>query len=75
MSQAQQIEKRTAKTEILKKLRIVKCYLAVHEMNIYGYSENCVATRLPELAKEGKVIGRYRKGFNYKEWGLEGTLI
>ncbi|GAG08177.1 unnamed protein product [marine sediment metagenome] len=63
----------TCKDLILKKLELVHRYLAVHEFDLTGYSENNLASRLPELAKAGKVIGRYRKGQSYKEWGLIGS--
>lgn len=44
-------------------------YLAVHEMDIIGHSQNALSTRLPEAAKLGKVHGRYRDGKKFKEWG------
>ena len=59
-----------SKQLILKRLRESKDPLAVHELDIFGYSENNLATRLSELAKEGKVIGRFRKGTHYKEWNI-----
>lgn len=45
-------------------------YLAVHEFNIPGVSENSLASRLPELAKSGAVVSRIREGKPYKEWAL-----
>jgi len=57
-----------SKELILERLDYPPHYLANHELNIIGYSQNNTATRLPELAKEGKVISRYRKGTHYKEW-------
>jgi DNA-binding HxlR family transcriptional regulator len=44
--------------------------LAVHELPISGYSQNNLATRLSELAKDGLVFGQVRPGTHYKEWGL-----
>ena len=50
-------------------------WMAVHELGITSYSQNNLATRLPELAREGKVIGRFREKTNYKEWkALVGKL-
>ena len=43
-------------------------WLAVHEIEVRGYSENSLATRLSELAKDGKVKGRTRQGKAFKEW-------
>lgn len=40
------------------------------ESPLGSVSENAAATRLSELAREGKVIGAYRKGTAYKEWSL-----
>ena len=57
-----------AKEKILDRLSKAMMPLAVHEMKIEGYSENNIATRLSELAREGKVIGAYRKGTSFKEW-------
>jgi len=59
----------TAKTEIIARLSSGE-FLAVHEMNISRYSENNIATRCSELAKDGVIFGRYRKGARFKEWGL-----
>ncbi len=60
----------TSKDLILQQLKESRTPLAVHELHIEGYSENNLATRLSELAREGKVIGRFRKGENFKEWSL-----
>lgn len=60
----------TAKDLIEKRIEESGQWLAVHEMQIMGYSENCIATRCPEMVKEGRLVGRYRDGQNYKEWGL-----
>jgi acetoacetate decarboxylase len=60
--------RKTAKDVILEVLEKSPVKLAVHEMGIKKYSENNIATRLSELAREGKVIGIYRKGRQYKEW-------
>lgn len=59
-----------AKEKIIAKIKYEGCYLALHEFNIKGVSQNSIGSRLPELAKEDKVFGRYRKGENFKEWGL-----
>ena len=54
-------------------------YLAVHEIpikyfSIYGCymasNENAIASRLGELANEGKVRSRRREGKMYKEWQI-----
>ena len=60
----------SANQSILDRLKESRAPLAVHEFKIDGYSENNIATRLSELAKEGLVVGNYRKGAHYKEWGL-----
>ena len=59
----------TAKNLILDRLR-ENSWLAVHEFQIIGVSENAAETRLSELAREGKVIGRVRPGCAYKEWSI-----
>jgi hypothetical protein len=33
-------------------------------------SDNNIASRLPELAKEGVIYSRFRQGTNYKEWHI-----
>ena len=60
----------SAKEAIINRLRFSPSPLAVHEFKIMGYNENNLATRCAELAKEGKIIGDYRKGETYKEWRL-----
>ena len=62
--------KTTAKTEIIRRLAESEKPLACHELNIFGYSENCLATRLSELARAGAVIGKTRPGKAFKEWAL-----
>lgn len=62
--------KTTAKTEIIRALAVAEKPLAVHEMDIPLYSENNLATRLSEMAREGVVIGTTRPGKNFKEWKL-----
>lgn len=52
-----------------------KTPLAVHEMGIIGYSENNLATRMSEYAREGWVEGTYRKGQQFKEWYLKKGQI
>lgn len=52
-----------------------KTPLAVHEMGIIGYSENNIATRMSDYAREGWVEGTYRKGQSYKEWYLKKGQI
>ena len=56
--------------KILLCLRAAQRPLAVHEMSIYGYSQNNIATRMSELARSGIVKGYFRKGENFKEWSL-----
>ena len=62
--------KTTARVLILETIKREGVFLAVHEFHIRGYSENCLATRVSEMAKDGVLIGRYRIGENWKEWGL-----
>lgn len=65
--------KRTAKIAILDRLARSDKPLACHELQIFGYSENCLATRLSELAREGVVIGKTRPGKAFKEWAIRFT--
>ncbi len=60
----------TCKQEIIKALALAEQPLAVHEMPIPLYSQNNIATRLSELAKEGVVVGTVRPGKNFKQWAL-----
>lgn len=64
--------KTTAKAELLKVLPPSSSdkWLAAHELQIIGYSENALCTRLSELAKEQRVTGRTRAGKHYKEWSV-----
>ena len=59
----------TASDLILKRLEQAGRPLAVHELGIYGVSDNAAATRLSELAGEGKVAGTYRAG----KWNSESN--
>lgn len=63
-------EKVTAKDAILRRLFEASKPLAVHELDVFGVSDNAAATRLSELAKEGKVTGTIRRGTRYKEWSI-----
>ena len=65
----------TASQLILKRLDQAIRPLAVHELGIYGVSDNAAATRLSELAGEGKVVGTYRAGKRFKEWALVRELV
>ena len=58
----------TASELILKRLENSPCPLALFELNIMGVSENAAATRLSELAGQGKVVGTFRSGARFKEW-------
>ena len=64
----------TAKGEVMRVLtNSAGSWLAVHEIReagINAYSENCLATRLPELALDGKVVSRVREGKRFKEWSI-----
>ena len=60
----------TAKDMIEQRIKNSGQWLAVHEFGIHGYSENCLASRCPEMVKEGRLVGRYREGKGFKEWGL-----
>ena len=63
----------TCKKVILERLRSAGRPLAAHEFNhpdFTGYSENCIATRLSEMALAGVLIGRFRQGKPFKEWLL-----
>ncbi len=44
--------------------------LALHEFNIFGSNQAAISARLRELARQGIVVGKVRKGTNYKEWSL-----
>lgn len=59
----------TAKSIILDRLSDGNWY-AIHELHIQGYSENCIASRLPELALAGLVQSRFREGKSFKEWRI-----
>lgn len=61
---------RTAKDLIRERLKEAGRALAVHELNIFGYSENALATRLSEMARVGVVVGVKREGKQFKEWSL-----
>jgi DNA-binding transcriptional regulator GbsR (MarR family) len=60
----------TSVTEITRVMKENPRPLAVHEIkeHIYGYSENNLATRLSEMQRAGKVIGKKRAGVHYNEW-------
>ena len=62
----------TCSEMLLQELQFSPKSLAVHEFSTTKehYSENNIATRLSELAHEGKVKGQVREGFAYKEWSL-----
>ena len=60
----------TASDRILERLSKSPVPLAVHELGIYGVSDNAAATRLSELQAQGKVIGVYRIEARFKEWKL-----
>jgi hypothetical protein len=59
--------KQNSKTLILENLSTTE-WKSIEELGLYGYSNNNLATRLPELAKIGKVESRYRVSKHYKEW-------
>lgn len=59
---------KTAAVLLIERLNEASGPLAVHELNIIGHSQNALATDLSILSREGKVVGRYRVGFRYKEW-------
>jgi hypothetical protein len=65
----------TAKSELLRILppATSDSWWAVHEIPVIGYSENNIATRLSELARAGRVVGRIRKGESFKEWAVAIT--
>ena len=60
----------SAKDEILKRLQFSQKPLACHELNIVGYNENNLATRLSELCADGFVKGEIRPGKHFKEWSI-----
>ena len=68
------IKKPTAKTAILNRLE-QGGWFAVHELQLIGYSENSLASRLPELAISGQVVSRIRAGKPYKEWALKSKEV
>lgn len=45
-------------------------WFAVHELNITDVSECAASARLRELARDGRVIGKTRKGKSFKEWSI-----
>lgn len=65
-----------AKTKITQKDRILEYLirqtvpLAIHEMLIGGVSQNSMGTRLPELAKIGKVRGTKDVKEPFKRWEI-----
>ena len=64
-------EKKTAKAAIIERLSepgIV--WLAVHELAIWGHSQNALATELSTMARNILVVGRFRAGERFKEWRL-----
>ena len=64
---------KTSREKILERLSSVTVPLAVHELNIFGSSENAVASRLTELARAGQVGSRFREGKRFKEWYIIKT--
>lgn len=60
-------KKKTARTALWDRLYYTTA-LAVHELNITGHSQNALATELSFMAKDGLVVGTYRKGERFKEW-------
>lgn len=62
--------KTSAKEEIIKRLQVSPVPLAIHEFKIIGVSDNSIGSRLPELAREGRVIGSRAIGKAYKVWSL-----
>jgi len=72
----------SAKNLILRLVNATKVRYAAHELKpaylghygvILPYSENCLATRLNDLEREGKLTSNYRENENFKEWGLVGV--
>ena len=62
----------TQKDKIRARLRdAVEPFLAVHEFNLPGVSDNSLASRLPEMALAGEVVSRFAKGKPYKLWALK----
>lgn len=62
--------KATAKTKILMRLAEYQSPVPVHNLGIYGVSDNSAATRLSELATAGFVIGEYTGSEPFKRWRL-----
>jgi hypothetical protein len=58
------------KEKVVRRLQFSPRPLAVHEFGIPGVSDNNLATRLSEYAREGIVVGKNRMGCSYKEWML-----
>jgi len=61
------------KAAILQRLREAGKPLASFEFNEagnIGYSENSIASRLPEMALLGLIVGRFRVGKPFKEWSI-----
>lgn len=65
--------KKTARIALMERLSSAGKPLAVHELNIFGHSQNALATELSIMARRGEVVGNYRTGERYKEWTVAPT--
>ena len=59
----------TASSLILKRLS-EQSNLALFEFKIEGCLITALSARLREMAREGKVVGTYQNGENFKRWSL-----
>lgn len=65
----------TCRQAILKRLVDEEWPLAVHELGIWGHSENALATELSIMAKDELAWGTIRPGKKFKEWRLTGEGV
>lgn len=66
--------KTTAKQEIIRYLALAPGPVPVRDMIIPNVSQNSIGTRLPEMAREGIVVGEKLNGKPYKSWRLSAKL-
>ncbi|MDE2099525.1 MAG: hypothetical protein KGL39_19895 [Patescibacteria group bacterium] len=60
----------TAREAIVECLRHHPEGLAIHEFKDIGHSQNAIGTRLPEMARDGIVVGERHPKKQYKVWKL-----
>lgn len=65
----------SCKDLILRHIDFYRKPRAVHEIEIDGYNQNNIATRLNDLEREGELKSRVRAGVKYKEWYRESWYL